>query len=74
MQKLDENESGFVPGSSGLDNFFIVQQLVEKHINHKDKLSLAFVDLEKAYDSVLHSSLWKFMAVMEINGKVLKIL
>ena len=35
---------------------------------------LAFIDLENAYDSVPHSNLWKFMADMEINGRILKIL
>ena len=35
---------------------------------------LAFIDLEKAYDSVPHSNLWKFMADIGINGTILHIL
>ena len=35
---------------------------------------LAFIDIEKTYDSEPHSNLWKFMANMGINGTILNIL
>ena len=35
-------------------------------MSHNHELFLAFIDLEKAYDSVPYSNLWKFMADMEI--------
>ena len=35
-----------------------------KHMSHNHEIFLAFIDLEKAYDSVPHSNLWKFMADM----------
>ena len=71
---LDENQSGFIPGKSCVDNLFIIQQLIEKHISHNHAIFLAFIDLEKAYDSVPHSNLWKFMVDMGINGTILRIL
>ena len=43
--------------------FFIIEQLIEKQ--------LAFIDLEKAHDSVPRSNLWKFMADIEINKTTL---
>jgi hypothetical protein len=33
-EKLTENQSEFIPGRSRVDIFFIVQQLLKKHINH----------------------------------------
>ena len=62
IEKIDENQSGFIPGRSCVDNLFIIQQLIEKHMSHNHELFLAFIDLEKAYDSVPHSNLWKVMA------------
>ena len=43
-------------------------------MSHNHELFLAFIDLEKAYDSVPHSNLWKFMTDMGINGRILNIL
>ena len=71
MKKIDENQSGYIPGRSCVDNLFIIQQLIEKHMSHNHDIFLAFIDLEKVYDSVPHSNLWKCMADMEINGTIL---
>ena len=62
-----------MPGRSCVDNLFIIQQLIEKHMSNNNELFLAFIDLEKVHDSVSHSNLWKFMADMEINGTILRI-
>ena len=43
-------------------------------MSHNHELFMVFIDFEKAYDSVPHSNLWKFMADMEINGTILNIL
>ena len=37
---------------------FEARQVVEKCIEHDDSLFVLFVDLNKAYDSVLRSALW----------------
>ena len=41
-----------------MDLVFCVCQLVEKVIEHNTKVFLLFVDLHKAYDSVLRQALW----------------
>ena len=43
-------------------------------MSHNHELVLAFIDLEKACDSVPHSNLWKFMPDMGINGTILNVL
>ena len=71
---LDENQSGYILGRSCVDNLFIIQELIEKHISNNHEPFLAFVDLEKAYDSVAHSNLWKSMVDIEINERIVKAL
>ena len=74
IEKLDKNQSGFIPGRSCVDNLFFIHQFIEKHMSHNHEIFLAFIDSEKAYDSVSRSNLWKFMADMVINGSILEIL
>ena len=55
---ISEDQSGFVPGRSCVDNLFILQQLLEKKISVNDEIYLAFIDLKKAYDSIPQTKLW----------------
>ena len=50
--KIDEMQFGFTPGKSTTDAIFIVRQVQEKFSTKQKNLYYAFVDLEKAYDSV----------------------
>lgn len=69
---LDENQSGFRPMRGCQDQIFCLRQIMEKfHEKNKD-LYLAFVDLEKAYDSVPRSKLWSVLAEYGVNGKLLE--
>jgi Reverse transcriptase (RNA-dependent DNA polymerase). len=43
-------------------------------MSHNRELLLVFTDLEKVYDSIPHSNLWKSMAETEINGIIPKVL
>ena len=49
---VNNMQCGFSTGKGTTDAVFIIQQLLEKHLEvHKD-LFVTFVDLEKAYDRV----------------------
>ena len=58
MVNMDEMQFSFVPGRGTTDAIFIVCQLQEKYIAAKKVLYFAFVDLEKAFDSVPRRVLW----------------
>ena len=62
-------QSGFISERSCVHNLFIIQQLIEKHMSHNHELFLAFIDLEKAYDSVypivICGNLWQTWGSME---------
>ena len=55
---VSDTQCGFRTGRGCADMIFCVRQLVEKAIEHNTKIFLLFVDLRKAYDSVLREALW----------------
>ena len=54
---ISNMEFGFMPGRGITDAIFVLRQLQEKFLQKKNNICLAFVDLEKAFDRVLHTGL-----------------
>ena len=54
--QVDEMQFRFMIGKGTTDAIFIVCQMMEKHLAKMNKLYLAFVDLEKAFDRFPGSS------------------
>ena len=52
MVDIDDMQFGFVPGRGTTDAIFIARQIQEKFLAKNKTLYLAFIDLEKAFDSV----------------------
>ena len=50
--EIDEMQCNFMSGHGTTDAIFIVRQLQEKHLAANKPLYMAFIDLEKAFDSV----------------------
>ncbi|XP_048002484.1 uncharacterized protein LOC125239065 [Leguminivora glycinivorella] len=65
-RRLDEyqpkEQAGFRSGYSTVDHIFTVRQVIQKSLEYKLPLHLAFVDYEKAFDTVEH---WVHPAVEE---------
>ena len=62
---MDE-QGGFKVGKGGVDHFAL-RQVVK--VIEKDKVAYAaFVDLEKAYDSVSRDKLWKALEEYDVRG------
>ena len=53
-----EEQNGFRPGRSCIDNIFTLKQLVEKRMERGMDLHVTFIDLRKAFDSVPLQKLW----------------
>ena len=68
---LGEVQHGFRKGRSGADCTFILNSVLWKCAAKKKKAHLAFIDLQKAYDSVDRSILWRKLEHIGINGKFL---
>ena len=55
---IKENQYGFQKGKSTTEPMFCLRILQEKCRGYKKELSMVFVDLEKAYDTVSHELIW----------------
>jgi len=49
--KIDDMQFLFSPGKRTTDAIFIIRQLQEKFLDKKKELWIAFLDLEKAFES-----------------------
>lgn len=75
------NETGFVPdcqfgfrrGYSTVDAIFVLQSLVAHVLSQNLRLPCAFIDLQKAFDSVYRNALWFKLYDMGLDGKILRI-
>ena len=59
---LADSQCRFRKGQGCVDMTFVARQLMEKAKEHGDSLFIMFVDLKKAYDSVLRNALWTVLA------------
>ena len=69
---LGETQNGFRKGRSGIDSAFTLNTVLWKSLAKKKKVSLAFLDLQKAYDSVHRETLWKKMADIGFGGQFIE--
>ncbi|XP_063436930.1 uncharacterized protein LOC134718363 [Mytilus trossulus] len=71
---LNENQCGFRNGYSTCDCIFTLHSFFEILKLKKKKMFCAFVDFEKAFDTVTRDALWYKMLVNNINGYMYKII
>ena len=72
VDKVPDVQGGFRAGRGCNDQIFAVKQIVEKTIEEDKKTYMAFVDSEKAYDSVSREKLWKVLHEYGVKGKLLR--
>ena len=68
---LMDEQGGFRVRRGCVDQIFAVRQVTEKVIEKDKVVYAAFVDLEKAYDSVSWSKLWVALRDYGVKGKLL---
>ncbi|GJR32479.1 retrovirus-related pol polyprotein LINE-1 [Tanacetum coccineum] len=56
---MSENQFGFMPGRSTIEAIHLLRNLMEKYRERQGDLHMAFLDLEKAYDSVSRELIWR---------------
>jgi hypothetical protein len=62
---------GFRPGHSTTFNNFVLQHMIHKCKSQRQPLFCCFLDLRKAFDSVVRSRVWQRMYDMGVRGKFL---
>lgn len=69
-----EEQNGFRRGRGGIDNLYILKEIVERSIIQEKELYLTFLDLEKAYDTVNRGKLMLLLQHIGIDDKVRTVL
>ena len=69
---LGEVQNGFRRDRSGIDSAFILNSVLWKTSAQQKKVNLAFLDLQKAYDSIQRDTLWKILADKGFGGAFLE--
>jgi hypothetical protein len=67
-----EHQAGFKRGYSTIDHMFTLLALIQKQFSFNRKLYVAFIDFEKAFDSINRNLLWPILIKNGIRGKLFK--
>ena len=70
---VSEAQFGFKSGCGTTDAIFILDRLIDYVLQGKEKLFCAFIDYQKAFDSVYRNGLWLKLVKLGIGGKFLTI-
>ena len=65
-----EHQAGFKKGYSTIDHIFTLMAAVQKQFANDSKLYVAFVDFQKAFDSISRKLLWPILLKNGIRGKL----
>ena len=72
---MSQNQAGFRKGYSTIDHIFLFKQIIELFRFKKTKLFCAFIDYQKAFDTVWREGLWyKMDKLYNIKGKILTVI
>ena len=71
---IKENQAGLRKHYSTADNIFVIHILFKIPKTYKKKLFCAFIDFEKAFDTVWGEGLWLKLILNNINGTMFNII
>ena len=64
---LAEEQTGFRPGRSSVEQIFNSRVIIEKHLQHQRDLFHNFRDFKKTFDGVWHADLWQVLRSFNIE-------
>ena len=67
---IREEQSGFRQGRGCMDQVFAVRQVCEKYLANFKDVFWAFMDLEKAYDTIDRHGMWQWLRLYGFEGKL----
>ena len=73
LVSIDNSQFGFVPGRGTTDAIFVVGQLQEKYLATNNRLYMAFVDLEKAFDRVPRKVIWWVLRKLGVEEWIVRL-
>ena len=73
-EHLVEEQAGFRPGRSTVEQIFNCGIMMEKHLQHQKELFHDFIDFKKAFDRVWHDGLWHALCSFGIEEGLVQIM
>ncbi|CAF1101264.1 unnamed protein product, partial [Didymodactylos carnosus] len=73
-KKLLDQQAGFRPNRSTVDQIFTLKIILEKSQEYNKSLFMCFIDIQKAYDSVNRELLWKVCRHYGLSEKLVRML
>lgn len=71
---LRPNQAGFRPNRSCIDHINTLRIIIEQSVEWRSPLFIAFIDFEKAFDSLNHDALWRILKSRGVPTKIISIL
>uniref|UniRef100_A0A914XHK9 Reverse transcriptase domain-containing protein n=1 Tax=Plectus sambesii TaxID=2011161 RepID=A0A914XHK9_9BILA len=71
--RLPPNQAGFRKGYSTLDHLHAVNMAVEKCRKYNLRLSMLFVDFQKAFDTIEFRAIWNLLAHYGVDSSIIEI-
>ena len=71
---LGEEQNGFRRGRSGMENVYVMKEIIERSKRNGSKLYMTFLDIEKAYDGINRENLMKLLQHIGTDEKIINIL
>ena len=71
---IGEEQSGFRKGRSGMENIYVLKEVIDRSRRRKQELYLGFIDIEKAYDGINRKKLLKLLEHIGMNEKIRNII
>ena len=71
---ISEEQAGFRPGRSTIDQLFTIRQVTEKYIEGNQTCYINFIDYKQAFDSVWRQGLWQSMRNAGISETLIKLI
>lgn len=67
-------QAGFRRGFSTVDHIHSLEMLMEKFLEFNKSLYIVFIDYQKAFDTLLHSSIWEALISHEVPVEYIQVL
>ena len=71
---LGKEQAGFRKGYRTIDHVFVLHLVIDLYQSVRTRVFCAFIDYQKAFDSVDRSLLWQKIVSYNINGKLLMVI